>query len=163
MSAMLRLTPEQLKAHIDRMAKSLPVRKVRKLDAHAPVVGGEAAVRANQAWVKPKARSKGEEGLEMALRAANAPAWVCEYRFMPERRYRADFCFLEACLLVEVEGGSWSRGRHTRGKGFEEDCEKYAEAVCRGYRVLRVTTAMVEDGRALGYIIRALTISPETA
>lgn len=93
----MRLSPEQLKTHIDRMAKSLPVRKVRKLDA-------------NKSWVKPKARSKGEEGLEMALeglemalQGANAPPWVSEYRFDPKRRYRADFAFLEARLLVEVE------------------------------------------------------------
>lgn len=154
MSAMFRLSPEQLKAHMDRMAKYLPVRKVMKLDAKKPVIGGDAAIKANKALAK--GRSWGEEWLEMALGEANAPAWVSEYRFDPSRRWRADFAFLEARLLVEVEGGAWSKGRHTRGQGFEDDCEKYAEAVIQGWRVLRVTTAMVEDGRALGFIMRAL-------
>ncbi|MCR4297554.1 MAG: endonuclease domain-containing protein [Gallionella sp.] len=161
MSAMLRLSPEQLKAHMDRMAQSLPVRKITKLDAHKPVIGGDAAVKENKAWVKPKARSKGEEGLELALRAAKAPAWVSEYRFMPERRYRADFAFLEARLLVEVEGGQWvaGGGRHNRGDGYSKDIEKYNEMTIQGWRLLRVTTGMVEDGRALGYIMRALNVS----
>jgi hypothetical protein len=34
--------------------------------------------------------------------------------------------------------------------------KKYAEAVARGWRVLRVTTKMALDGRALWYVERAL-------
>ena len=34
--------------------------------------------------------------------------------------------------------------------------EKYAEAVIAGWRVIRVTTGMVEDGRAVSLIERAL-------
>ena len=104
-----------------------------------------------------KPRSAGEEGLEMALKAVRAPSWLAEYRFDPKRRWRADFAWPEAKLLVEVEGGSFSNGRHNRSLGFEADCEKYAEAVIQGWRVIRVTTAMVEDGRALGFIMRALS------
>jgi len=158
MNMMLRLSPVQLKTYMDRLNKTLPVRRVEKLRAHAPVIGGDAAIKANKALEKPKSVSRGEEGLKTALRATNAPSWVSEYRFDPKRRWRADFAFLEARLLVEVEGGSFSQGRHVRGAGFEADCEKYAEALCQGWRVLRVTTAMVEDGRALGYIMRALGV-----
>lgn len=75
-----------------------------------------------------------------------------EYRFAPPRRWRADFRIRD--VLVEVEGGAWSGGRHVRGAGFEADCEKYCEAVVLGYRVLRVTPAMVDDGRALDYVLR---------
>jgi hypothetical protein len=55
-----------------------------------------------------------------------------------------------------VDGGSWVRGRHSRGKGYEGDCEKANEAAIAGWRVLRVTTDMVKDGRALTTIERAL-------
>ena len=47
-------------------------------------------------------------------------------------------------------------GRHTRGKGYERDCEKYNEAVILGWRILRVTTDMVSDGRAFDVVARAL-------
>lgn len=80
-----------------------------------------------------------------------------EYRFHPTRRWRFDFSVdHHRPLAVEVEGGGYVRGRHTRGLSFEHDCEKYNEAMILGWRVLRVTPAQVEDGRALAWIQRAL-------
>ena len=46
--------------------------------------------------------------------------------------------------------------RERRGSGFEKDCEKYAEALIAGWSVLRVTGAMVEDGRAINYLTQIL-------
>lgn len=77
-----------------------------------------------------------------------------EFAFCPGRRWRADFRIRD--LLVEVEGGAWTGGRHVRGAGFEADCEKYAEAVALGYRVLRVTPGMVDSGQALDYVLRVV-------
>ena len=51
-------------------------------------------------------------------------------------------------LLVEIEGGIYAGGRHTRGKGFENDCEKYNVAVLMGYSLLRFSGGMVESGTA---------------
>jgi very-short-patch-repair endonuclease len=79
-----------------------------------------------------------------------------EHRFSPTRRWRFDFAFPESKLAVEVEGGVWTAGRHTRGTGFSKDCEKYAEAAVLGWRVIRVTTEMVNDGSAINYTLRAL-------
>lgn len=70
------------------------------------------------------------------------------------RDWEVDFCWKEAGLIVEVEGGSWVRGSHVRGKRFESDCEKYNELELRGWTLIRVTTNMVSDGRALSYIER---------
>lgn len=72
-----------------------------------------------------------------------------EYRFHPKRRWRFDFAWPEKRIAVEVEGGTWTGGRHTRGAGFEADCEKYMEALLAGWRVLRVTAGLVRDGRAV--------------
>jgi hypothetical protein len=99
-----------------------------------------------------------------------------EVVFAPPKKYRADFSVrgnqwkvvdapdgeravvydVTGDLLVEVEGGTWVSGRHSRGAGFESDCEKQALAVIAGYRYLRVTSAQVEDGRALVWIRAAL-------
>ena len=62
-----------------------------------------------------------------------------EYRFEPSRRWRADYCWPERGIILEVEGGVWTRGRHTRGSGFLLDIEKYNHAATLGYRVVRVT------------------------
>lgn len=66
-----------------------------------------------------------------------SPDAVSEFRFHPSRKWRADFAIPSAKLLVEVDGGVWSGGRHTRGAGFVGDCEKLNAAACLGYRVLR--------------------------
>lgn len=58
-------------------------------------------------------------------------------------------------LAVEVEGGVYSGGRHTRGAGFTKDCEKYNEAILFGWRVLRFTGEQVNDGTAIRMIQRA--------
>lgn len=78
-----------------------------------------------------------------------------EYRFHPKRRWRFDFAFPDTKLAVEVEGGTWANGRHTRGAGYEKDLEKYNAAVLMGWRVLRYSTAMVMDGTAISEVFRA--------
>lgn len=84
------------------------------------------------------------------------PPPVTEYRFAPERRYRADFAWPDQRVLVECEGGGWSSGRHTRGAGFEADMEKYALATQLGYVVVRVSQRMITSGLALTTIESAL-------
>lgn len=81
---------------------------------------------------------------------------VREYKFHPERRWRLDFAWPEQMLAVEIEGGTWGGGRHTTGAGFEKDCEKYAEALVLGWRVLRVTGTQVRKGQAVGWLKRVL-------
>ena len=48
-----------------------------------------------------------------------------------------------ARVAVEVEGGTWGRGRHSRGGGYSADCEKYNAAVAAGWAVFRVTGDMI--------------------
>lgn len=91
---------------------------------------------------------------------AKLPAPELEVAFHPTRKWRADFLWREPHKLIcEIEGGVFVQGgsRHSRGVGFTKDCEKYAEALCLGYRVLRVTTDQVMNGQALGWIERLLT------
>ncbi len=78
-----------------------------------------------------------------SLLAPEAPAPVREYTFAPPRRWRFDFAWPEARVAVEVEGGTWDRGRHTRGAGYAGDCAKYNAAVLGGWRVLRFTSDML--------------------
>jgi very-short-patch-repair endonuclease len=108
-------------------------------------------------YSRPEVISHAERLLLLHLRAAGLPEPIREYRFHPSRRWRFDFAWPAAMLAVEVEGGSWTYGRHVRAKGFEADCEKYNAAVLLGWRLLRFTPAMVEDGTAIYAIEQALT------
>lgn len=62
-----------------------------------------------------------------------------EYRFEPPRCWRFDLAWPSLKVAVELEGGKWSSGRHTRPIGFQNDCVKYNRAVELGWRVLRYT------------------------
>ena len=97
-----------------------------------------------------------ENDFAFQIKASGLPAPVREYCFHATRKWRLDFVWVAERLAVEIEGGTWARGRHTRGRGFEADCEKYAEALIAEWSVLRVTGAMVEDGRAINYLTQIL-------
>jgi very-short-patch-repair endonuclease len=97
-----------------------------------------------------------EAELLYQLRAAGLPEPRQQFRFHPVRRWRADFAWCDRMLLAEADGGTLTRGRHTRPMGYEGDCEKLNAATLLGYRVLRFTAAMIHDGRALDALEEAL-------
>jgi len=87
--------------------------------------------------------------------------YVKEYLFHHTRRWRFDYllCDQPECLTsvaIEIEGAIWSRGRHTRGKGFQADLDKYNTATMMGYRVLRFSTEDVMRGRAKAFLAEHL-------
>ena len=89
------------------------------------------------------------EDLFMVHCRANGLIPEREHRFAPPRRWRFDFAWSERKVAVEVEGGVWTNGRHTRGSGFVKDIEKYNAAAMLGWRVLRFTPGMVKSGKAV--------------
>ena len=70
--------------------------------------------------------------------------WVAEHKFHPVRRWRFDFAAPAAMVAIEIEGGVWTRGRHSRGVGMVADMQKYNSAAAIGWSVIRVTPAMME-------------------
>jgi very-short-patch-repair endonuclease len=103
----------------------------------------------------PKAKSPGEEGLARDLQCYKVLV-VREYRFDKARRWKFDFAIPSKMIGIEVEGGSWTNGRHNRGSGMAADCIKYNTAVLRGWRVLRFTTDQVITGLAIDTILQAM-------
>ena len=100
---------------------------------------------------KQRVVSEGEVILATALRALKIE-FEQEFKFHPTRKWRADFHLKDRKILVEVEGGIWSNGRHTRGKGYLGDLEKYNEATMMGYQVIRFSTEQVKSGKAIEQI-----------
>lgn len=93
------------------------------------------------------------------LRALGLPAPEAEYRFHASRKWRFDFAWPHRLLAVEVEGGVYTGGRHTRGSGFEADAEKYNAAAEAGWTVLRYTPKYLRDGSAVEQVRRMLEVA----
>jgi hypothetical protein len=77
--------------------------------------------------------------------SSGLPVPVRELRFDKTRRFRFDYAWPEQRLAVEIDGGAWSQGRHTRGKGFIEDQRKRNLALLLGWRVLHYTPDRLDE------------------
>ena len=95
--------------------------------------------------------SVAEEALARQLDTAGID-YVRELVFARPRRFRFDFALTSHRIAIEVEGGGWSGGRHTRGTGFKSDLQKYELAVRSGWTVYRCDPAMVASGAAMDTI-----------
>lgn len=93
------------------------------------------------------------------LRADQVEVDKREYIFHPTRKWRLDFAWPEHMLAVEVEGGIWTGGGHTRGSGFLRDCEKYNAAALMGWTVLRYPVNMIDSGQASLQVKEALMMA----
>lgn len=85
-----------------------------------------------------------------SLEAAFLKAWRCvakdleeprrQFRFHETRRWRFDFSWCEGMIAVELMGGGFVRGGHSRGAQQEKDYEKIREANKLGWVVLQFGT-----------------------
>jgi len=84
---------------------------------------------------------------------------IGEVQFCESRKFRFDWAFIDKMIAAEVEGGQWTSGRHTRGAGYANDCEKYNLAQSMGWKVFRFTTSMIDKYEYYIPLFRALGIS----
>lgn len=100
--------------------------------------------------------SPGVRAFLFTWRALGGPdCWQLEHRFAPPRRWRFDLADPETRMAVEIDGATWTAGRHTRGKGFAADCEKANVATARGWRLFRLTTEQASDPLMVELILGA--------
>jgi hypothetical protein len=131
----LRWDEAMLADHASRSARWGAATERTKADA-APAQQGCANADAASSPLYP---------LVALCRAAGLPEPSPEYKFHPLRKWRADYCWPIHKVIVEIEGGAWSQGRHTRGAGFVADMAKYNQAALLGYAVLRYTPQQLGD------------------
>ena len=91
-----------------------------------------------------------EEKMASLLTEAGIP-FTREYKAIPGRKYPWDFAIgtdpEKTRLLIEVQGGTWSRQRsgHSTGAGIRRDAEKLNLATSRGWKCLLFTADMIAD------------------
>jgi very-short-patch-repair endonuclease len=83
------------------------------------------------------------------------PALERQYVFCPGRKWAFDFAHPATQVAVEIDGGTWAMGRHSRGAGFDADSEKLNSAVGCGWSVFRLTGTMLtrDSGHWIPFII----------
>lgn len=72
--------------------------------------------------------------------AIGGPELEREYRFAPDRKFRADFCHLGSKVIVEIDGATFVNGAHNRGSTYEYQQERDRIARGLGYEVMRLGT-----------------------
>lgn len=106
------------------------------------------------------ASSELEEKLDNMLNAISIieeiPEWERQYKFSTERKFLFDFAWPKYKFAVEVQGGTWANGAHSRGTGLNKDFEKNFYAICNGWRVLYVSVNHIENKEAVGWIVKIL-------
>lgn len=68
------------------------------------------------------------------------PALTKEVTFFPGRRFRFDYAHHAAKAAIELDGGVFVAGRHSRGMGQVKDAEKGRLAAYSGWNVIHFTT-----------------------
>lgn len=86
-----------------------------------------------------------ERKFAAAWKMFGGPEPVREHAFAAGRRFRFDFCWPDQKVAVELEGGIWTGGGHTRGKVYRSNCEKYNLAAIQGWKVLRYTVNDLDE------------------
>jgi hypothetical protein len=90
------------------------------------------------------------------LKSEGLPIPTPEFKFANDRKFRFDYCWQTEMVALEVEGGVWKAGRHTRGSGFIKDMEKYNLAACKGYRLIRTVPTELCTMKTIELIKEAL-------
>lgn len=80
------------------------------------------------------------------IRQEGLPEPEIEVRFHPIRKWRFDLGWPDEKIAIEIHGAVYAGGRHTRGKGFENDREKMNEAQLQGWKVFEYSTGQVKQG-----------------
>ena len=97
-----------------------------------------------------------DHGVPALCRALRLPQPVAEHRFHPERKWRFDFAWPDRMIALEVDGGVWAGGRHTRGAGWVKDAEKLNHAAALGWRMFRSTPKSADLTAALALVRAAM-------
>lgn len=83
--------------------------------------------------------------VKLASKAVKLPMPEAEFKFHPTRKWRFDFAYPTRLVALEVDGGIWVAGRHSRGSGLLKEHEKMNAAAERGWLIFRCTPQTVGD------------------
>ena len=106
--------------------------------------------------------------LELVREFSDVPMWEEDFqeryaKSKRSKRYRADFALPEARSLIEIQGGTYMRGRHVSGSGYDRDARKYNLAMISGWKVYLLTSTTATDAIWIEKIGKACWLDQQLA
>ena len=106
--------------------------------------------------------------LELVREFSDVPMWEEDFqeryaKSKRSKRYRADFALPQAQSLIEIQGGTYMRGRHVSGSGYDRDARKYNLAMISGWKVYLLTSTTATDATWIEKIGKACWFDQQLA
>lgn len=106
--------------------------------------------------------------LTLVREFSDVPFWESDFqeryaKSKRSKRYRSDFAHLESRSLIEIQGGTYMRGRHVTGSGYERDARKYNLAMFSGWKVYLLTSTTATDANWIEQIGNACWVDQHLA
>lgn len=149
---MLRMSDEEFQKLQARIKAAARVVKLEPEEPH-PTRGKQLKPKKLE-WPKPPKVPRPIVTLEGRLAQQMKEAELVfeqQYRWHPNRKFRADYAFIEQRVLVELDGAV-----HRIKNRFKADIRKRQEAILQGWTMLPISTDQVRDGTAVEIVKRAL-------
>ena len=143
MTVAIRWTPEQLDNYEARRMLGIATAKTTPPEVKATL----AKACPTKAKPGPKGGSAIEELLVQQMAAAGLPIPIREYKHIPGRRFRLDFCWPGLSFGVEVQGMA-----HRIKEKFEVDIEKRMLGLLAGWTIAEVSGKTIRSGQAVKWI-----------
>ena len=97
--------------------------------------------------IKDKIREILKNDFAKLISESAAEPFELEFAFAaPERKRRADIAFPGVRVAIEIDGGTWTLGRHNRPGSVLKDMEKGNGYAARGWVVFHTPWEWIEDG-----------------
>lgn len=148
------------------LSQALPRASAATLRLNAGLLAGNAVQTAPAA---PKARKRGQKRPSWEQGDPVFRAWLItqglpvpapEYRFHPARKWRFDYAWLGQKVALEVQGGVFSQGRHTRGASLLQEWIKLNTAAAMGWRIIYCQPSDLMTAQTAEFIRQALNFTP---
>jgi hypothetical protein len=130
------LPPKHRAAAMEQLRADVAARPAGEAALKNPAGGPQGSVAASASACWPVTSHEPNPILTAFFKENGIPIPVAEFVFHPDRKWRFDFAWSNEKVALEVQGGIFEQGRHTRGAALLKEWQKLNAAAILGWRIL---------------------------